>query len=60
MCNIRVYLQHVNPQFYDKMTKGKSTANLLPAAKIVIKSTGTAHDRLKPNGHKHQSKALGV
>ncbi|RYH32494.1 hypothetical protein EON65_00515 [archaeon] len=40
------------------MTKGKSAANLLPAAQVVIKSTGTAHDRLKPKGHKHQSKYL--
>eukprot|EP01031_Cornospumella_fuschlensis_P037493 gene37493-45531_t len=45
---------HVNPQYYDKMTKGKSVANLLPAAQMAIKSTGTAHDRLKPKGHKKQ------
>eukprot|EP00981_Chlorochromonas_danica_P006210 scaffold1307_cov166-Ochromonas_danica.AAC.32 len=58
---------HVQPKYYDKMTRGKSVGQLAPGAAAFIQNTGSANQRMKPknanggggDGHGAHGKNIG-
>eukprot|EP01039_Chlorochromonas_danica_P004455 gene4455-4880_t len=45
---VEIMQMHVQPKYYDKMTRGKSVGQLAPGAAAFIQNTGSANQRMKP------------